>query len=74
TLQKGLATYRKIVASGGWQKLAAGPDLAVGASGPRVAALRKRLAIEDPQAIATGDKFDAELKDSVVRAQRRYGL
>jgi len=74
TLQKGLATYRKIVAAGGWQKLAAGPDLAVGASGARVAALRKRLAVEDPQAIATGDKFDAELKDAVVRAQRRYGL
>ena len=74
TLQKGLATYRKIVAAGGWQKLAAGPDLTVGASGPRVAALRKRLAVEDPQAIATGDKFDAELKEAVVRAQRRYGL
>jgi murein L,D-transpeptidase YcbB/YkuD len=74
TLQAGLATYRKIVANGGWQKLAAGPDLAVGASGARVAALRTRLAVEDSQVIATGDKFDAELKDGVVRAQRRYGL
>lgn len=74
TLQAGLATYRKIVANGGWQKLAAGPDLALGASGARVAALRARLAVEDPQVAATGDKFDAELKDAVVRAQRRYGL
>ncbi len=73
-LQKGLVTYRKIVANGGWDKLAAGPDLAVGASGPRVAALRKRLAVEDGDVAATGDKFDAELKEAVIRAQKRYGL
>jgi len=73
-LQKGLATYRKIEAAGGWATLPAGPDMTVGASGPRVAALRKRLAVEDSEVVATGNKFDAELKDAVVRAQRRYGL
>jgi murein L,D-transpeptidase YcbB/YkuD len=73
-LQKGLDTYRRIEAAGGWAKLAAGPDLATGSSGPRVAALRKRLAVEDDQVAATGDRFDAELKDAVVRAQKRYGL
>jgi L,D-transpeptidase YcbB len=73
-LQKGLAIYRAIEAQGGWDKLAAGPDLAVGASGARVAALRKRLAVEDHELVATGDKFDAALKDAVIRAQRRYGL
>jgi murein L,D-transpeptidase YcbB/YkuD len=73
-LQKGLATYRKIEAAGGWSAVPAGPDMAVGASGPRVAALRKRLAAEDSEVVATGSKFDAELKDAVVRAQRRYGL
>lgn len=73
-LQKGLATYRKIEANGGWATLAAGPDMTVGASGPRVAALRKRLAVEDGEVVATGNKFDAELKDAVVRAQKRYGL
>ncbi|MDT8757432.1 L,D-transpeptidase family protein [Sphingomonas psychrotolerans] len=73
-LQKGLANYRKIEAKGGWATLAAGPDLTVGSSGPRVAALRKRLAVEDSDVVATGDKFDAELKDAVIRAQRRYGL
>lgn len=73
-LQKGLATYRKIEANGGWATLPAGPDMTVGASGPRVAALRKRLAVEDGEVVATGTKFDAELKDAVVRAQRRYGL
>lgn len=73
-LQRGLQAYRKIVADGGWAKLAPGPDLAIGTSGPRVAALRKRLAVEDSQVAATGDKFDQELKDAVIRAQRRYGL
>ncbi len=73
-LQKGLAAYRKIEANGGWTTLPAGPDMAVGSSGPRVAALRKRLAVEDSDVVATGDKFDAALKEAVVRAQRRYGL
>lgn len=73
-LQSGLATYRKIEAAGGWATLAAGPDMAAGASGARVAALRKRLAVEDSQVPAAGDKFDAALKEAVVRAQRRYGL
>ncbi|MDP5279688.1 L,D-transpeptidase family protein [Sphingomonas sp. DG1-23] len=73
-LQKGLAVYRKIEANGGWATLPAGPDMGVGASGPRVAALRKRLAVEDSEVAAGGDKFDASLKEAVVRAQRRYGL
>lgn len=73
-LQKGLIAYRQIEANGGWNKLAAGPDLAQGASGARVAALRKRLAVEDPEVSPTGDSFDAALKEAVVRAQRRYGL
>jgi L,D-transpeptidase YcbB len=73
-LQKGLVTYRAIEAKGGWGTVPAGPDMGVGASGPRVAALRKRLAFEDNDVVATGTKFDAELKEAVIRAQRRYGL
>ena len=73
-LQKGLAKYRAIEAKGGWSALPAGPDLSVGSTGARVAALRKRLAIEDSQVAATGTTFDAALKDAVLRAQRRYGL
>jgi L,D-transpeptidase YcbB len=73
-LRKGLDTYRRLETQGGWAALAAGPDLTIGSSGPRVAALRKRLAVEDSQVIATGDKFDAELGEAVKRAQRRYGL
>ncbi len=73
-LQKGLETYRKIAADGGWSAVPAGPDMAIGASGPRVEALRKRLAVEDPEVVATGAKFDSELQAAVQRAQRRYGL
>jgi len=73
-LVKGLATYRAIAAAGGWQTLEAGPDLTLGAKGPRVLALRQRLAAEDKDVVATGDTFDAALLEDVQRAQRRYGL
>ncbi|HEX9942641.1 MAG TPA: L,D-transpeptidase family protein [Thermoanaerobaculia bacterium] len=47
-LRKGLAEYRAIAARGGWAPVPPGPVLKTGARGPRVAALRARLA-------ATGD-------------------
>lgn len=72
-LRKGLDTYRRIEAAGGWKALPAGPDLTVGAAGPSIAALRTRLAVEDSQ-VAAGDKFDDALAEAVKRAQRRYGL
>ena len=73
-LEKGLVAYRAILTAGGWPKLAPGPDLGKGASGARVRALRKRLAVEDKQVSASGDVFDQDLQDAVIRAQRRYGL
>ena len=73
-LKLGLATYRAIEAAGGWAKLAAGPDLVPGAKGPRVRALRARLAVEDKGVERLGDSFDGELKAAVIRAQNRYGL
>jgi murein L,D-transpeptidase YcbB/YkuD len=73
-LRKGLASYRRIETAGGWGTIPAGPDLSAGSSGPRVAALRARLAVEDGELAGGGDKFDAALKEAVVRAQRRYGL
>ncbi|WP_010183904.1 L,D-transpeptidase family protein [Sphingomonas sp. PAMC 26605] len=69
-----LARYRTIAAAGGWEALSAGPDLTIGNTGARVAALRQRLALEDTQVAPTGDRFDAALVDAVRRAQRRYGL
>ena len=73
-LVAGLARYRAIAADGGWSTVSAAPELRFGRSGPAVAALRRRLAAEDPQVAASGDKFDAGLLDAVRRAQRRYGL
>ncbi|WP_082438706.1 MULTISPECIES: L,D-transpeptidase family protein [unclassified Sphingomonas] len=74
TLVAGLARYRKIAANGGWPIVAAGSDLRMGGRGPQVAALRKRLAVEDSELSASGDSFDPALLDAVRRAQRRYGL
>jgi L,D-transpeptidase YcbB len=73
-LRRGLARYRAIQSAGGWPQLAPGPDLVLGGKGERVAALRRRLRIEDPDAPSSGDTFDLPLLDAVRRAQRRYGL
>ncbi|WP_294335784.1 L,D-transpeptidase family protein [uncultured Sphingomonas sp.] len=73
-LKDGLKAYRAIEAAGGWPRVAAGPDLVMGAAGARVRALRQRLAVEDPQVAKTGDTFDIDLKAAVQRAQRRFGL
>lgn len=72
TLVAGLARYRRIAEAGGWTPLAATP-LKPGATGPAVAALRQRIAIEDAT-LPAGDGYDAALVDAVRRAQQRYGL
>ena len=74
-LRRGLANYRQIVADGGWKEVPEGADLTIGSAGPRVTALRKRLAVEDSGVDAKGpDKFDGDLAAAVKRAQKRYGL
>lgn len=73
-LRKGLATYRKLAEDGGWKALPAGGDIVPGAKGAQVIALRKRLALEDSAVATRGETFDADLRDAVRRAQRRYGL
>jgi murein L,D-transpeptidase YcbB/YkuD len=74
-LKRGLAKYRQIAADGGWKTIPDGPPLKLGVTDPRVAALRVRLAVEDPQAPANGGTtFDAELHGAVQRAQRRFGF
>jgi murein L,D-transpeptidase YcbB/YkuD len=71
-----LLRYRQIAAKGGFEKVPEGPKLERGAQGPRVAALRRRLAAEGDLAreAAAGEVFDAGLEEAVKRAQARYGL
>jgi murein L,D-transpeptidase YcbB/YkuD len=75
TLRRGLATYRGIVDRGGWQVLAAGPDLQAGAKDPRVPALKRRLAAEDAAVVVDEvTLYDEPLAQAVTRAQKRFGL
>jgi murein L,D-transpeptidase YcbB/YkuD len=66
--------YRRIAAQGGWPALGAGPALKLGATGERVEALRRRLAVEDPAVAPAAAGYDAALAEAVSRAQARYGL
>lgn len=58
-----------------WPKLAEGPKLQLGDSGPRVEALRQRLrASGDLQGAAAGAVFDPALKTALEHFQARHGL
>lgn len=75
-LREALATHRAVAAAGGWPTVPAGKALRLGDRGPRVAALRRRLAAAGdlPAAEAIGDTFDAPLTRGVRRFQERHGL
>ena len=78
-LRQALVAYRSIAVKGGWPAVPPGPVLKLGAQGPRVAALRARLAATgdlpaaNPQAPGA-NAFDASVAAGVVRFQRRHGL
>lgn len=74
-LQKAYATYMRIAAGGGWPVVEASllsPD----AQGPGIAALRQRLAFEDPQLAGTARDapVDAGLIAAIQRFQAAHGL
>ena len=74
-LVKQLALYRDIAGKGGWAKIASGPRAKPGADDARSAALRTRLAIEDPSTPKTGpDMLDPPLVEALKAFQRRHGL
>jgi len=73
-LRAALARYRGGAAVGGWPRIGRGPLLSTGDSGPRVAALRERLAGEGDQVDARGAMFDSTSAAAVRRFQRRHGL
>jgi murein L,D-transpeptidase YcbB/YkuD len=77
--QRVLALYRDIAARGGWPAVPSPPPgakLALGATGPAVEALRRRLvATADlPANAADGDTFDMALEEGLRRFQLRHGL
>jgi len=84
-LHNALAGYRKIMAGGGWGAVPPGPPLKTGARGPRVAALRARLAASGDlpatvafpakNAVPPGfDVFDGAVAAAVSHFQQRHGL
>jgi len=73
-LKRGLARYRDIAAKGGWKPIPEGKPMALGSKDPRAAALRTRLAAEDPLVPTAGVGFDKPLQEAVQRAQRRFGV
>lgn len=75
-LVRAYARYRQIAADGGWTGVPTGPTLKLGANDPRVEALRRRLAAEDPALppSAAPAAYDQPLAEAVQRAQARYGL
>lgn len=75
-MQRIYVTYLNVSAKGGWPEIPKGPVLKVGATGPRVLALRQRLAFEDTalsEAPMEGP-FDAGLAAAVKRYQAANGL
>ena len=80
-LQAALATYRAVEEKGGWPSVPAGPTLQRGNRGPRVTALRARLAASGDLDLSsedsthkTGAVFDAAVQAAVRRFQQRHGL
>jgi murein L,D-transpeptidase YcbB/YkuD len=71
-----LADYRAIAARGGWVAIAPGPALKAGATGERVAALRRRLAATGdlPGSVAEGSAFDETLAQAVRAFQTRHRM
>src|SRR5690242_6696495 len=64
-LQQAYLPYLKLAASGGWSGVPDGPPLKIGATGPRVEAVRQRLAAEDAQVPKTPGPFDQALADAL---------
>lgn len=76
-LTKALATLRSIAAAGGWPAVPAGASIAPGKSHPRVAAVRRRLAVTGelpPGASTDSELYDEELRKAVVSFQQHHRL
>jgi murein L,D-transpeptidase YcbB/YkuD len=77
TTQTSIAQYETIVAKGGWPEVAASADgLRVGAKGPAVPVLRRRLSVAGDLELNSGapEVFDSYVDAAVRRFQLRHGL
>ncbi len=72
-LKAALAKYQTIQSDGGWDPIAEGGVLRRGDRGPRIALLRRRLALTDHAPVGNGDPefFDETLEKAVKRFQNR---
>jgi murein L,D-transpeptidase YcbB/YkuD len=75
-LRDALARYRKIEAAGGWQPVPPGDKLEVGSRGPRVLAVRARLAAAGdlPRHAASSPVFDESLANAVRSFQKLHRI
>jgi murein L,D-transpeptidase YcbB/YkuD len=75
-IKQALLSYAAIQVRGGWPMLPAETKLALGAIGPDVAVLRRRLVISEDLGYAEeqGDAYDASVAEAVKRFQLRHGL
>jgi len=76
-LRRALASYRSLVAKGGWIKLQDGPPLKKGIQDERVSALRIRLLVSKDLAASKSENrnlFDDSLEMAVCKFQHRHGL
>ena len=74
-LQAAAASYRRLVATGGWRRLPAGKPIALGVTEPEVATLRERLALEGYSAPAADPQhFDPALATQLSRYQADRSL
>ncbi|PWG63124.1 peptidoglycan-binding protein [Spiribacter halobius] len=75
-LRQGLAKYRRLQRSGGWEPVPDGPLLRPGEGGARVEALRRRLVAEEFARATDAERYryDEALVEAVQAFQRSRGL
>ena len=77
-LKTALKRYLDVEESGGWTMIVNGPVINTGMKDPRVAEVRKRLAITGdysfPSSFLEDSIYDNSLAESVTRFQRRHGF
>ncbi len=80
-LRRALRDCTEVIARGGWPSVPAGPTIRPGDVGPRVLALRERLAASGDMAAVSaaagpeaGDVYDVEVAAAVRRYQTRLGF